>query len=75
MLTRSNLIHLLMVFPLALSIAHAQTQIIPQVADGGAWQTTLVLTNTGTSAATASLTSFRAPPMARRRIGILHFRK
>jgi hypothetical protein len=60
MLTRSTLIHLLMVFPLALSVAHAQTQIIPQVADGGAWQTTLVLTNTGTSTATASLTFFQS---------------
>jgi hypothetical protein len=60
MLTRSTLIHLLMVLPLALSVAHAQIQIIPQIADGGAWQTTLVLTNTGTTSATASLTFFQS---------------
>src|ERR1700722_8460158 len=60
MLTRTNLIHLLMAFPLALSVGHAQTQIIPQIADGGAWQTTLVLTNTGTSAANVGLTFFQS---------------
>jgi hypothetical protein len=60
MLTRSNLIHLLILFPLAFSLGRAQTQIIPQIADGGAWQTTLVLTNTGTTTATASLTFFQS---------------
>ena len=60
MRTRSTLIHLLMMFPLTLSLGHAQTQIIPQVADGGAWQTTLVLTNTGATSATASLTFFQS---------------
>ena len=39
--------------------AQVQTTIIPQIADGGGWQTTLVLTNTGTSAAAASLLFFQ----------------
>jgi hypothetical protein len=34
--------------------------IIPQIADGGGWQTTLVLTNTSTAAATANLTFFQS---------------
>jgi hypothetical protein len=37
----------------------AQALIIPQIADGGGWQTTLVLTNTSTSAVSASLAFFR----------------
>lgn len=42
----------------ALSLAQAQTSIIPQIADGGGWQTTIVLTNTTASAASASLTFY-----------------
>ncbi len=38
-----------------LSIGYAQTYIIPHVADGGGWKTTLVLTNTTTGTATAAL--------------------
>jgi hypothetical protein len=38
--------------------AKAQNLIIPQIADGGAWQTTLVLTNTTSSTASASLSFF-----------------
>lgn len=37
----------------------AQNLIIPQIADGGAWQTTLVLTNTSESAASADMTFFQ----------------
>lgn len=44
---------------LAFSLGHAQTLIVPQIADGGGWQTTLVLTNTTTLATTASLNFFR----------------
>jgi hypothetical protein len=47
-------------FLFALSIGSAQTLIIPQIADGGGWQTTLVLTNTSTAAATANLTFFQS---------------
>jgi hypothetical protein len=47
------------VFLLAVSLGHAQTLVIPQIADGGGWQTTLVLTNTNTLATTASLSFFR----------------
>jgi hypothetical protein len=38
----------------------AQTLIIPQIADGGGWQTELVLTNTSASASTASLSFFQS---------------
>jgi hypothetical protein len=43
----------------ALSIGHAQTSVIPQIADGGGWQTTLVLTNTAANAASASLSFYQ----------------
>lgn len=43
-----------------LSFASAQTLIIPQIADGAGWQTTLVLTNTSASATTASLSFFKS---------------
>lgn len=36
-----------------------QTTIIPQIADGDGWQTTLVLTNTGTSPAALSMSFFQ----------------
>jgi hypothetical protein len=36
----------------------AQVLIIPQVADGGGWQTTVVLTNTTTSAVSASMSFY-----------------
>jgi len=39
--------------------AGAQTLIIPQIADGGGWQTTIVLTNTTTSIAVANLSFFQ----------------
>lgn len=38
-----------------LSFGQAQSLIIPQVADGGGWQTTVVVTNTTASATSASL--------------------
>ena len=38
--------------------ASAQTLIIPQVADGGGWQTTLVLTNTSANSAAVTLSFF-----------------
>lgn len=45
-------------FLFALSIGQGQT-LIPQIADGGGWQTTLVLTNTSATSATASLSFFQ----------------
>lgn len=45
----------LMVFLATLAICQPQTTYIPQVVDGGAWQTVLVLSNTTTSGASASL--------------------
>jgi hypothetical protein len=39
----------------SLSYANAQVQVIPQVADGGGWATTIVLTNTTATAQTAVL--------------------
>jgi hypothetical protein len=44
----------------AFSFGRAQTLIIPQIADGGGWQTELVLTNTSASATTASLNFFQS---------------
>jgi hypothetical protein len=43
----------------ALSLAQAQTYTIPQVADGGGWQTTLVISNSTTGTATAALTCYK----------------
>jgi len=39
----------------AITLCHAQTLIIPQVADGGGWRTTLVLINTSATTASANL--------------------
>jgi len=44
---------------LAFSWGHAQSLIIPQIADGGGWQTTLVVGNTTSSATTASIGFFQ----------------
>jgi hypothetical protein len=49
----------LALFLLCLSTGEAQSLIIPQIADGGGWQTTIVLTNSSASATTASLTFFQ----------------
>ena len=49
-------------FALAVSPLAAQsteTSIIPQIADGGAWQTTLVVANTTTTSATASFSFYQ----------------
>jgi len=46
-------------FLFALSLGRAQNLVIPQIADGGGWQTTLVLTNTSASATTASVSFFQ----------------
>ncbi|MGH7972260.1 MAG: hypothetical protein ACREIC_26410, partial [Limisphaerales bacterium] len=40
-------------------VVQAQTVIIPQIADGGGWRTTLVLTNTSASTQPANLTFFQ----------------
>jgi hypothetical protein len=45
-------------FLCASSLAHAQL-IIPQIVDGGAWVTTLVITNTGVGQAAASLSFYQ----------------
>ena len=50
------LVFLAVCFPRAVA---AQALIIPQIADGGAWQTTLVLTNTSASPATVTLSFFQ----------------
>ncbi|HEY7391319.1 MAG TPA: hypothetical protein VH640_22580, partial [Bryobacteraceae bacterium] len=44
----------------AASLGHAQTQTlyIPQIADGGSWQTTLVITNTSSAAASINSINF-----------------
>jgi hypothetical protein len=44
---------------IAVSFAQTQTLIIPQIADGASWQTTLVLTNTTASATSASVSFFQ----------------
>ncbi len=41
-------------------VASGQTLVIPQIADGGGWQTELVLTNTGATATTVSLNFFQS---------------
>ena len=51
--------YLWLAFFSVLSAGHAQILIIPQIADGGGWQTTLVLTNTTTSTASASLSFYQ----------------
>ncbi|MBV9505227.1 MAG: hypothetical protein JO323_09520 [Acidobacteriia bacterium] len=42
-----------------LPVCSAQTLIIPQIADGGGWQTTLVLTNTSAVTVSASLNFYQ----------------
>jgi hypothetical protein len=42
-----------------LSFGQPQSMIIPQIADGGAWQTTLVLTNTTTGQGSASFNFYQ----------------
>jgi hypothetical protein len=42
----------------SLGLAQTQTLYLPQVADGGSWQTTLVITNTSSSAASISSMNF-----------------
>jgi len=49
----------LALFLFALSFAQAQSLIIPQIADGGGWQTTLVVGNTTSVATTASIGFFQ----------------
>jgi hypothetical protein len=49
----------LTVFLTALALGQPQSLFIPQVADGGNWQTTIVLTNTTTSPIGASLAFFQ----------------
>ena len=46
-------------FLAALSFAQPQTVIVPQIADGGGWQTTLVLTNTITGVGSASMSFYQ----------------
>jgi|SRR5579872_3612489 len=55
---KTTLRTLILTVPLALTCANAQ-QVIPQVADGGGWRSTLVLTNTTSSATIASLSFFQ----------------
>ena len=49
----------LALFLLCLLIGKAQNLIIPQIAHGGGWETTIVLTNASVNAASASLTFFQ----------------
>jgi hypothetical protein len=44
---------------LSLTTAEAQNLVVPQIADGGGWQTTLVLTNTSSSPASVSIAFFQ----------------
>ena len=53
-----NLFSLLLLATFISGTASAQI-VIPQIADGGAWQTTMVLTNTSGSATTAGITFFQ----------------
>jgi hypothetical protein len=58
--SRAITISLSLVFLLfTVSPTQAQNRTIPQIADGGGWQTTLVLTNTGSSATAGSLTFYK----------------
>ena len=49
----------LTLFLAGLACAQPQTVLIPQVADGGGWQTTFVLTNTTINAGSATLTFYQ----------------
>jgi len=53
-----NLFSLLLLASFVSTVVRGQT-VIPQIADGGAFQTTLVLTNTSGSAATVGITFFQ----------------
>ncbi len=53
-----NLFSLLLLAAFISGAASAQT-VIPQIADGGGWQTTIVLTNTSGSATTAGIAFFQ----------------
>jgi hypothetical protein len=52
----------LMVFLAGLCLGQPQSLLIPQIADGGPWQTTLVLANTVTGAGSATLSFFQEMP-------------
>jgi hypothetical protein len=43
----------------AISVGQAQTLVIPQIVDGGAWLTTIAVTNESSSSETVSLTFFQ----------------
>src|SRR5262249_31372129 len=49
----------LTLFLAGVSFAQPQSVIVPQIADGGGWQTTLVLTSTTTSGGSATLTFYQ----------------
>ncbi|HEV3333857.1 MAG TPA: hypothetical protein VG096_22885 [Bryobacteraceae bacterium] len=49
-------------FLLASSLAHAQVLVVPQVVDGGAWLTTIAITNTGATQTVVSLSFFQEIP-------------
>jgi len=46
-------------FLAGLAFAQPQTVLIPQIADGGGWQTTFVLTNTTINTGSATLTFYQ----------------
>src|SRR5215472_18424779 len=46
-------------FLAGLSFGQPQSVIVPQIADGGGWQTTLVLTSTTTGGGSATLTFYQ----------------
>jgi len=57
--TTARLCFLAAVSSFVCSLAHSQTSIIPQIVDGGAWLTTIAVTNTGSSQEIVSLTFFQ----------------
>src|SRR5262249_44919729 len=59
MKTQNSRFLLSMVFISASQLVCGQSLFIPQIADGGGWQTTLVLANTSASSAIGSLTFFQ----------------
>jgi hypothetical protein len=46
------------IFVFTSALGHAQSLILPQIADGGGWQTAVVLTNTNSNTASASLSFY-----------------
>ena len=52
---KAALRNLILTIALSLSCLSAQVLVIPQVADGAGWQTTIVLTNTSAYAASGTL--------------------